>query len=73
MHRIMWVDVSGAPYMTGGVCTNRDETEVKRSSKLANLLESRAYGELVFWIVVIFSFWQLRDLSVSSVSGEWIS
>lgn len=72
-HCIMGIRVGGTPHMAGGVCTNGDQAKIKWTPELTDLLESRADGEVVLRVVVIFSFGQLRDLSVSGVSVPRVS
>lgn len=73
MHCIVRVDVRCTPHMAGRICTNGYQTEIKGPPIRANLPESRANRKVILGIMVNFSIWKLRDLSVSSVSVQKVN
>lgn len=61
------------PDMAGGICADRDQTEVEWAPELANLLESRADGKIILGIVVIFAFGKFRDRSIPGIAIRSVS
>ena len=56
--------------MTRGIGTNGNETQIKWATEFAHLFERRADGEVILRIVIIFSFGQLRNRAIPSVSDK---
>jgi hypothetical protein len=52
----MGVGVCCTKEVTRSVGSDRNQTEIKRSAELTDLLEGRTDGEIVLWIPVVFSF-----------------
>ena len=70
---IMWISVRRTPYMAGTICPDGDQAEVEWAPELTHLLESRANGEVILWVVIIFSFGKLGYRSISRISARQVS
>ena len=68
MHCVVRIHVRRTEHMARGVCANGDQAQVKWAAEFTNLLESWADREIILGVMVVFSFGQLGNTSVSGIT-----
>ena len=68
--RIIRIRMKCGHHKSWSICSNWDETKVKRASMLTNLLERRTMREFILWVVIVFARWQFVNRAVAGVTDK---